>query len=435
MRTAYINCTLFDGTDQAQMVPDSALVVEGDRIVEIAHGEEAHHLAADETVDLGGAYVMPGLINAHAHHFGYGKPAASLSGGVAQKALLAFARSKAGHHYLETVAQNCLKAALYSGVTTERGVGDLLYTDVRVRNAINAGQLQGPRFLVSGPAITVANGHGAGTFAEIADTPEAFAACVDDRAAHGVDFIKICTTGGVMDSTERGEAGLLRMNVEQTRAVCERAHEHGLYVASHTESTEGVQVDLDGGVTTVEHGSPLTEELAQQFKRQGAADICTISVTLPLAKLSHEQTKLAEVTTYNTGVVMERIIQGAKDCLTHDIPVGLGTDAGCPFVTHYDLWREVLVFHELVGVDTAFALRSVTLGNARILGIDDITGSLEAGKCADFIVLRENPVEDLFALRNVDQVVVRGERITDAQEKLKPLRNPQIDEVLDTIYR
>lgn len=432
MRTAYTNCTLFDGTSHTKMQPGTTIVVDDDRIEYV--GAELPVALIDETVDLNGAYVMPGLINLHAHHFGHGKPAASLGGGFAQKALLAYARTSMGHRYLDNTAIGCLKAALYSGVTTERGVGDVEYSDVRVRDRINKGEVEGPRFLVSGPAITVANGHGAGTFAEVAETPEEFAAVVDERAKHNVDFIKICTTGGVMDSMKKGEAGLLRMTVEQTKAVCDRAHKLGMCVASHTESTEGIEVDLKGGVDTVEHGAPLTEELARLFKEQGAADICTISVALPLARLTPEQTKLNEVSTYNAGVVLERIIQGAKDCLAHDIPVGLGTDAACPFITHYDLWREVVAFNKLVGADPALALTTVTLGNAKILGLDHITGSVEAGKCADFIVLRENPLDDLHNLRNVEQVIVRGKRIADAKTKLDALRNPQIDSVLDGLY-
>jgi imidazolonepropionase-like amidohydrolase len=126
------------------------------------------------------------MINAHAHHFGFGKPSSTLSGGLAQDAILLFARTPAGKAYLRMTGRRALAAALFSGVTTERGVGDFHYVDVELRDAIAAGKIDGPRFIVSGPAITVADGHGAGTFAEVAETPEEFAAKVDERVAHGV---------------------------------------------------------------------------------------------------------------------------------------------------------------------------------------------------------------------------------------------------------
>ncbi len=434
MRTAYINCTLFDGTDDAVTQENMTIVVDDDRIESVCAGAPDTAGAVDATVDLEGAFVMPGMINAHAHHFGTGKPSSTLTGGGSQKAILAFSKTAAGHAYLEKIMKGCLTSALLSGVTTERGVGDLQYVDVKVRNKINQGKFLGPRFLVSGAAITVADGHGAGTFAQVAETPEEFEALVDDRAAHDVDFIKICTTGGVMDSDKEGEAGLLRMNLEQAKAACDAAHKHGLYVASHTEGTEGLLVDLKAGVKTVEHGVPLDDETLALYKKTGAAEICTVSVALPMAKLPCEQTKMPPVTTYNANVVFERIVHGAQNCIEAGIPVGLGTDAACPYITHYDLWREVVVFHTIVGVSPEMALRTVTLGNARILGIDHITGSIEPGKAADFIVLRQNPLEDLHRLRNVEQVIVRGHRIHDAAEQLAPMRQTDLDEVLDTLY-
>ena len=93
------------------------------------------------------------------------------------------------------------------------------------------------------------------------------------------------------------------------------------------------------------------------------------------------------------------------------IPVGLGTDTGCPYITHYDMWREVYYFHKFCGVSNAFALHTATLGNARIAGLGEETGSVEPGKCADLIVTRQNPLEDLKALRHIDLVMGRGNLI------------------------
>lgn len=439
MKTAYIDCTLFDGTDGCDVVEHATIIVEGKKIAEVrSGGTDALPRAeeVDEVVDVHGAFVMPGMINAHAHHFGHGKPSSSLSGGWMQKALLAFAHSPAGKPFLRTTGEKVLKAALLSGVTTERGVGDFEYTDVDLRDAINSGKIDGPRFLVSGPAITSPTGHGAGTFAEIAVTPEEFRALVDERAAHNVDFIKICTTGGVMDSTVKGEAGLLRMTVEQAKAACDRAHELGLYVASHTEGPEGVEVDVRSGVYTIEHGSSVDADIMKLWKESGAADISTLAVAYPLSVMPTSESKLTEAGMFNAGVVLHRIRDAARNCLDAGIPVGIGTDAACPYTTHYDLWRDVYLFSAMVGVPAADALRIVTLGNARIIHVDDVTGSIEPGKDADFIVLQqgENPLSDLRALRHVDTVVARGKRFEDCQTQLKPYRLEAVDAELERLY-
>ena len=439
MRCAYTDCTLFDGTDGCVPREHVTVVVEDERIAAVGEdGSEEVRAAGepDEMVDVHGAFVMPGMINAHAHHFGFGKPSSTLSGGFAQKALLGFAHSPLGKPYLRKVGAQALEAALLSGVTCERGVGDFEYVDVELRDRIRKGELAGPRFIVAGPAITCPTGHGAGTFAEVAERPEEFAALVDERAAHGVDFIKICTTGGVMDSSVKGEAGLLRMTLEQTQAVCQRAHERGLYVASHTEGPEGVEVDLKGGVYTVEHGAPVSDELTELWKECGAADICTIAVAYPLSVLPTSQSKLLDSGQFNAGLVRDRIVVAARRCLERGIPVGIGTDAACPFVTHYDLWRDVLLFSEFVGVPADVALRTVTLGNARILHVDDITGSIEPDKVADLIVLAQgaDPLSDLRDLARVETVVARGRRFDGCQEKLAPHRLQAVDDVLAELY-
>ncbi|MGI6755229.1 MAG: amidohydrolase family protein [Atopobiaceae bacterium] len=438
MHTLYTNCVLFDGSDGCSARPGSAILVDGTTIAAVYFGDIPipELPRADTYVDLEGAFVMPGFINAHAHHFGFGKPSAHLTGGIGQKLLLSFAHSALGKPYLKTVAHKALQAALFSGVTTERGVGDLSYADVAVRDAIAAQKLQGPRFVVSGPAITCPGGHGANTFASVATTPEEFAKEVDIRAAHGVDFIKITVTGGVMDSEVKGEAGLLRMSLEQTQAAVEAARAHGLYVASHTEGPEGVEVCINAGVYTIEHGAPVAPELLARWKSSGAADVCTASVAYPLSVMPTSVSKLPEAGLYNSALIRNRVVEAARACREAGIPVALGTDAACPFVTHYDFWREILLYHELVGASPAEALRCATLGTARVLHLDDITGSIEPGKDADFIAFNvgANPLENLYDLRLVNKVVARGTLIDNCAEKLKGYRLPEIDKLLDGLY-
>lgn len=436
MKQIYTNCRLFDGSDSCEL-QDATIVVEDGKITQVETGYFISAYANAEIHNLNGAFVMPGLINAHAHHFASGKPSKTLTGGKLQDLMLLLVHSPLGKPMLRSRGKRALTASLLSGVTCVRGVGDFSYVDVELRDKIKAGKLLGPHFIVSGPAITCPGGHGDGTFAQSAVEPEQFKHLVDERAAHGVDFIKVTVTGGVMDSEVAGEAGLLRMSEEQTRAVCERAAEKGLYVASHTEGPEGIKVNLDAGVYTIEHGSDASDEVFEQWKESGAADICTIAITYPLSVMSPEESKLPPVGQVNAQLVRDRTIKAARRCRELGIPVGIGSDAACPYVTHYDLWRDVYLYHRYVEASPAEALRTVTLGNARILKIDNTTGSIEPGKSADFIVLEpgKNPLEDLRDLAHVDKVVMAGTLIENCQTKLSRFRVPEVDALLDSLYK
>ena len=111
------------------------------------------------------------------------------------------------------------------------------------------------------------------------------------------------------------------------------------------------------------------------------------------------------------------MIDCAKACLANGIPVGLGNDVGCPFVLHYNFWRELCFYHKYIGASNRDALYAATLGNAKIVGIDSETGSIEKGKSADMIVVQGNPLEDLSVLRNVSEVIMKGKRIREPKIK------------------
>ena len=422
------NANLFDGTNNNDIQENMCVLVENGKIKSIQPSSE--EIKEDyEIIDLQGKYLLPGLINLHAHLFGTGKPSKSLGGGTMQKLLVKFIHTPLGKPVIDSMVTKHITSALNSGVTTIRSSGDFCFSDVRIRDKINSGEIIGPRLIVPGPAITCVGGHGDGTFAISNDDPNTLADYVKSHKEKGVDYIKICVTGGVMDAKKKGEPGEVKMTLEQTKAVCDMAHKFGLKVASHTESSKGIEVALDGGVDTVEHGSFLDENLVQKFKENNSAFIVTTSPALPLAKLSPSITKLNEMCVYNSNVILDGMVNGAKEALKNNITVGLGTDASCPLVTPYDMWREVYYFAKFYGVSNAFAIHTATLVNAQILGIDDITGSIEVGKEADLIIVKENPIEDLTALRKIDMVMVGGKLIDSPKYE----RNEQIDEWLDSL--
>lgn len=428
MKYAIIHAHVWDGVHYEEMRDNQTILINEDRIEKIVSSDE--NIPQDyQIIDIEGQYVLPGLINLHAHLFGTGKPSKSLGEGRSQELLMKFVRTKIGKHVIDKMVSDHAFNALNAGVTTIRSSGDFVYSDVRIRNRINVGEMLGPRLIVPGPAITCVGGHGDGTFAFASDSPEQLKEFVDRNHQHNVDCIKICVTGGVMDAKVKGEPGVVKMTLEQTKAVCDKAHQYGYQVASHTESSKGIKVALEGGVDTIEHGSFLDDELIALFKKRKAAFIVTTSPALPLARLSPEITKLNELCVYNSEVVLEGMIDGAKKALANDIPVGLGTDESCPLVTSYNMWREVYYFAKFYGVSRAFALHTATYVNAKIAGISDITGSLEDGKSADLIVLEKNPLDDLRALKNIKMVMIKGQLIQNP--KVKKLA--QVDEWLDSL--
>ena len=145
------------------------------------------------------------------------------------------------------------------------------------------------------------------------------------------------------------------------------------------------------------------------------------------ATLGYASTGNPEYTVTAGKIVFDGVVESAKTALANGIPVGLGNDVGCPYITQYDFWRELCYFHKYCGVSNQFALYTATLRNAQLAGVGDVTGSIEPGKSADFIVTKHNPLDDLRALQHLELVVCRGHVI----KKPNPKRNKTVDALLD----
>lgn len=426
MNTAYTNCIILDGTENMTPQRGKAILTEGGVITDIV--PDSAIPAGFEKVDLGGRYILPGLINLHVHLAGSGKPKKKQSDPVKLVKLIT------SNSLMRTLGKKMVagyaKTQLMSGVTTIRTVGGIADFDTFVRDSINSGRLTGPRILASNMAVSVHGGHMAGSLAYEAATPEEAAAFVDKIAREKPDIIKLMITGGVLDAEKVGEPGVLRMPPELVKAACDRAHELGFKVAAHVESPEGVKVALENGVDSIEHGAKPTDDIINLFKDRNAFQVSTLSPALPFAlfdrSLSHATYEQQE----NGKIVFDGIVSLAKACLENGIPVGLGTDTACPYVTQYDMWRELCWFVKYCGVSEKFALYSATLLNATLAGVGDETGSIEKGKKAEMIVTRENPLENLQALRNLDMVIMRENIIRSPKVKKIPEVETELDKWL-----
>lgn len=415
-----------------QVQEGQVILVENERITEILPAEEAgkRNLKASgyEEIDVQGKYILPGLINMHVHLAGNGKPQKK------QRDNEALVKKIMSNGLTKAIAYNMVcgfaKDELYSGVTTIRTVGGLGDFDTRLRDDIAAGKKPGPRILAANEGISVPGGHMAGSVAIAAGSIEEALQHLEIAKAQKVDLVKLMITGGVLDAKEKGVPGELKMAPEMVKAVCDKAHAMGYKVAAHVESPKGVKVALQNGVDSIEHGAKADEEMIALFKEHNAFLCTTLSPALPYALFDRSITNASEVEQFNGNVVFEGIIDCAKAAIANDIPVVLGNDVGCPWITQYDFWRELYYFHKYVGVSNTFALYTATCRGAEMAGIGDITGTLEPGKCADMIVVEKNPLEDIRALRNVDMVVSQGKVLRSPKVKKKQIVETELDKFL-----
>ena len=426
MKYAYINGKILDGDKDMQVKEGMAILTDGEKITGIE--KEVPSAADIKVIDLGGRYIMPGLINMHVHLAGNGKPRKKQRDNEKLvKTLMGTALSRAVAY---KIVSDFAKTELLSGVTTIRTVGGLGDFDTKLRDEVAAGKKTGPRILAANEGISVPGGHMAGSVAVAAGSIDEALKQLEHAENEKADLIKLMITGGVLDAKEKGVPGELKMKPEMVKAVCDKAHAACYKVAAHVESPEGVKVALENGVDSIEHGAKPDDEMLRLFKEKNAFLCTTISPAVPYALFDRSLTNATEVEQYNGNIVFEGIVECSKAALANDIPVVLGNDVGCPWITQYDFWRELCYFHKYTGASNAFALYTATKRSAELAGIGDVTGNIEVGKCADMIVTKENPLDNLAALRNVDMVIARGRVIDKPKVRINKLVEQELDKFL-----
>lgn len=424
MKYAIINGKILNGKKDMSAEEGLCVLVDGEKISKILPLREAN-TEGYKIIDLNGKYLMPGLINMHVHLAGNGKPQKKQRDNEKLvKTIMSTALTRAIAYKM---VSNFAKTELMSGVTTIRTVGGLADFDTKLRDDILKDKKAGPRIIAANQGISVPGGHMAGSVAIAARSVDEALEILEKGKSEGIDIVKLMITGGVLDAKEKGVPGELKMPPETVKAICEKAHAEGYKVAAHVESTEGVKVALENGVDSIEHGAKPTGEIIELFKKRHAFLCTTISPALPYALFDRSVSNASDIEKYNGRIVFEGIIECAKAAIENDIPVVLGNDVGCPWITQYDFWRELYYFHKYVGVTNAFALYSATSLGAEMAGIGSETGTIEEGKFADMIVTAKNPLDDLRALRRIETVIARGK----VYDKPKVKINKRVERELD----
>lgn len=424
MKYAIINGKILNGKKDMSAEEGLCVLVDGEKISKILPLREAN-TEGYKIIDLNGKYLMPGLINMHVHLAGNGKPQKKQRDN--EKLVKTIMSTALTRSIAYKMVSGFAKTELMSGVTTIRTVGGLSDFDTKLRDDILKGKKAGPRIIAANQGISVPGGHMAGSVAIAAKSVDEALEILEKGKSEGIDIVKLMITGGVLDAKEKGVPGELKMPPETVKAICEKAHAEGYKVAAHVESTEGVKVALENGADSIEHGAKPTGEIIELFKKRHAFLCTTISPALPYALFDRSVSNASDIEKYNGKIVFEGIIECAKAAIENDIPVVLGNDVGCPWITQYDFWRELYYFHKYVGVTNAFALYSATSLGAEMAGIGSETGTIEEGKFADMIVTAKNPLDDLRALRRIETVIARGK----VYDKPKVKINKRVERELD----
>lgn len=426
MSITYKNVNILDGTKDMKLQENMMVTVTDGKISSIKPNDPNA-----EGVDLGGKYLIPGLINLHVHTPGSGFPKKKQTD--SRKVAKLVMSNPLTQQIGKALCKSAIKTEVLSGTTTIRTVGGLGHFDSQLRDAVKANKVIGPRIISCDSAVTIPGGHMEGSVAYGATSNEDFERFVVDNAKNGADWIKIMITGGVLDAKVKGEPGEMKMTPEQVKVCCDAAHKMGKKVCAHVESPKGVEVAIENGVDSIEHGSAMSDETVKKFKDLDRVLVCTLSPAIPLAKFDPEVTGGNDIQRYNSEVLLEGIIEGTKKCLKAGVKVGLGTDTVCPFITHYDMWRELEYAHYLLGLDRKECLYLATLNNAEIIDVDKETGSIEENKSADFMIVNANPLDGFDTIRNPELVVFKGREFKNPQVKKSLEAEEKLDEYLNSL--
>ncbi|MDN7228866.1 amidohydrolase family protein [Planococcus sp. N064] len=387
MTLKWENITLYTGT--GEKLTQSAIVVEDGKIV--ATGQEAVQMAASETIDGQGKIILPGLFDMHIHlgMDGDADPFAEMA-----KETQA---SSAFRHQANALKQ------LQSGVTSVRNLGSKWHVDLAYRNAVNAGLLTGPTVYGSGQPIVMTGGHGYPMASE-ADGEDEVRKVARQTLKQGADVLKLMATGGVM--TPGVDPGSPQLSEKEMRAAVEEALHAGKTTASHAQGTQGIQNAVRAGITTIEHGIFLDDETIELMIEYGTVLVPTLAAPYYIVQNA------------DSGAIPPHAVKKAIFCLdAHQesfrkavkagVKIAAGTDAGTPFNLHGDFAKELELMHEC-GMPIRDIITSATYQAASAFNVQDQTGSLEKGKVADFIVLSEDPEDNISAFRSVNAVYKGG---------------------------
>ena len=377
---------------------NQTILIQGDKITEVSGSVDQVVPNGATLIDLSNATVLPGLIDAHTHltmttNFGYSTLAISVP-----RAALYGARNA--------------RVTLDAGFTTVRNVGASGFADVALRDAINAGDVPGPRMLVSGPPLSITGGHADNNLLPfeshaasdgVADGVEGVRHMVRQNIKYGADLIKFMASGGVLSKGDNPQAS--QYTLAEMKAIVEEAHRLGRKVAAHAHGAEAIRWASEAGVDSIEHGSYIDDAAIAEMKKNGTYLVPTLYLADWFLENAEKIGTPAELIAKGREV-MPAARNNVARAFAAGVKVGFGTDAA---VYPHGLNAHEFAVMVKLGLTPLQAIQASTVNDADLLGWSDKVGTIEPGKWADIIAVDGDPLADVTTLERVKFVMKGGE--------------------------
>jgi imidazolonepropionase-like amidohydrolase len=382
---------------------DQIIWIEGDRIKAVGKSADIQKQlpSTAKMIDLSNATILPGLIDCHVH--------LTMSPGSSGPAGLRLSYPREA-----LVGARNARVTLEAGFTTVRNVAAHGYADIALRDAINAGDVPGPRMLASGPALSITGGHGDENFLApqfafssdgVADGVDGVVAKVRENIKYGADVIKFMATGGVL--SEGDNPALAQYSLEEMKAIVDTAHGLGRKVAAHAHGALGIKYAVLAGVDSIEHGSYINDEDIQLMKEHGTYLVPTVYLQDWLGE-NMKSIGLTANMIEKAKVVLPIAQKNESHAFKSGVKIAFGTDAA--------VYPHGLNGHEFgkmveLGLTPLQSIQAGTVNAADLLGWSDRVGTIEAGKFADLVGVTGDPLTDVHVLENVRFVMKGGDVI------------------------
>jgi len=402
-QNTYLHCGKLIDTQSGKILKNKTIVVSGKKIQSVLDGFVNPRSNDDVVIDLKSKTVMPGLIDMHVHIEGESSPSRYMDAFTKNDADVAFGSLKYA------------KKTLMAGFTTIRDLGGS-GVNISLRNAINSGEVKGPRIFTAGKGIGTTGGHADptnGLRKELMGNPgpkEGVVNSVDDakkavrqRYKDGADNIKITATGGVLSMAKNGQNP--QFTLEEIQAITKTAKDYGMIIAAHAHGDEGMRRAVVGGVTTIEHGTLMSEETMDLMIKHGTYYVPTIIA-------GKKVVEKAKIPGYFPAIIVPKALEiGPKiqetfgKAYKKGVKIAFGTDAG---VFNHGENGEEFGYMVEAGMPAIEAIQSATITNANVLGMDNELGQIVEGFLADIIATDDDPIKNIKTMEKVSFVMKEG---------------------------